>query len=651
VAHPEWAQNVKERGREGTVRLKRTADLLESVGYSFTRFINGVGVFFLAVMMLVTTVDVLSRFFFNLPITGSIEITGFLLVLTILLGIPYAAARKQHVTIDILTYKVSERVGLVLNSITLFIAITLFAVIVWRSIDYALLMNSMNRVTAVLRMPISPFVLVVAFGFALTGCVLLITLLRNVEQGVKNWKQAAVWTIAGICILALLYVTTAWLGDLPWRVGLMTAGLIGLCLLFIAFLTGLPVFTSLILAGFVGMCYLRGTNAGLSIMGSSPFGTVSHYTFSVIPLFVLMGEFCFFAGIGRDLYDMAYKWLGPLPGGLSMGTVGACGGFAAVCGDSMATAVTMGTVAIPEMKRYHYDSRLAAGCVAAGGTLGVLIPPSLAFILYALLADQSIALLFIAGILPGILLVLLFMLSIYLRARRDPKLGPPGPRTTMREKIYSLKGVWATLILFAVVIGGMYIGVFTPTEGGGIGAFGALVIGVARRRLAWNGILSSLLEAGKISAVCIGILLGAQVFGVFMAASKLPIDLANYVAQLPVPALVILIAILVIYLFLGCLMPAIPMLILTVPIFYPVVTSMGYDPIWFGVIMVLMFEMAVITPPMGINVLALQTVTKDISLSDMFRGVLPFLVVMIFCVIILIIFPQIALFLPNLYGS
>jgi tripartite ATP-independent transporter DctM subunit len=602
-------------------------------------------------MMLVTTVDVLSRFFFNLPITGSIEITGFLLVLTILLGIPYAAARKQHVTIDILTHKLSERVGLVLNSITLFIAISLFAVIVWRSIDYALLMNSMNRVTAVLRMPISPFVLVVAFGFALTGCVLLINLLRNVEQGVNNWKQAAVWAIVGTCILALLYLATVWLRDLPWGVQLMTAGLIGLGFLFLAFLAGLPVFTSLILVGFVGMCYLRGADAGLSVMGSSPFGTVSHYTFSVIPLFVLMGEFCFFAGIGRDLYDMAYKWLGSLPGGLSMGTVGACGGFAAVCGDSMATAVTMGTVAIPEMKRYQYDSSLAAGCVAAGGTLGVLIPPSLAFILYALLADQSIALLFIAGILPGILLILLFMLSIYLRARRNPKLGPPGPSTTVREKIYSLKGVWATLLLFAVVIGGMYIGVFTPTEGGGIGAFGAFVIGVARRRLDWDGILSSLLEAGKISAVCIGILLGAQVFGIFMAASKLPIDLANYVAQLPVPSLVILIAILVIYLFLGCLMPAIPMLILTVPIFYPVVTSMGYDPIWFGVIMVLMFEMAVITPPMGINVLALQTVTKEISLTDMFRGVLPFLVAMIFCVIILIIFPWIALFLPNLYGS
>jgi len=633
------------------MQFKKTLEALETASFSFTRYINGAGVFFLAIMMLVTTVDVLSRFFFNAPITGSIEITGFLLVLTILLGIPYAAAKREHITIDIVTSKLPDRMRLNLTSITLFIAIVLFGVVVWRSVDYAFLMHRMHRVTAVLRMPISPFVLVVAFGFALTGFVLLINLLQNIDRGVKNWKQAIIWGVAGVFIVFVLYFCTFWLRGLPWGVGLVTAGLIGLGLLFAAFLFGLPVFTSLILIGYVGMCYLRGPNAGLSIMGSSPFSTVSHYTFSVIPLFVLMGEFCFYSGIGRDLYDMAYKWVGHLPGGLSMGTVGACGGFAAVCGDSMATAVTMGTVAIPEMQRYQYDPKLAVGCVAAGGTLGVLIPPSLAFILYALLADQSIAMLFIAGILPGILLILLFMMSIYLRARRNPELGPPGPKTTMKEKISSLKGVWATLVLFAIVIGGMYIGVFTPTEGGGIGAFGAFIIGVARRRLDRHGILSSLLEAGKISAVCIGILLGAQVFGVFMAASKLPMELANYVTTLPVPPLVILIAILVIYLLLGCLMPAIPMLILTVPIFYPVVTGMGYDPIWFGVIMVLMFEMAVITPPMGINVLALQTVTQDISLSDMFRGVIPFLLAMIFCVALLIIFPGIALFLPGLYGN
>ncbi|RLE41305.1 C4-dicarboxylate ABC transporter permease [Candidatus Woesearchaeota archaeon] len=333
-----------------------------------------------------------------------------------------------------------------------------------------------------------------------------------------------------------------------------------------------------------------------------------------------------------------------------MGTVAACGGFAAVCGDSMATAVTMGTVALPEMRRYNYNPRLAVGCVAAGGTLGVLIPPSLAFILYALLTDQSIATLFMAGIIPGIILICLFMVSIYLRAKRDATLGPPGPRTAMKEKIYSLKGVWATLVLFAIVIGGMYVGVFTPTEGGGIGAFGALAIGICRRRLDWQGLVSSLFEAGKISAVCIGILLGAQVFGYFLAASKLPIELAALVTKMQVPASIILITILVIYLLLGCLMPAIPMLILTVPIFYPVVISMGYNPIWFGVIMVLMFEMAVITPPMGINVLALQTVTKDVSLPEMFRGIFPFLAVMIVCVGILIVFPDIVLLLPNLFG-
>jgi len=321
--------------------FKKTADSLEAVTFPLTRFVNGIGVFFLAMMMLVTTVDVISRFLFNLPVLGSIEITGFLLVATILLGIPYAAAKKQHVTIDILTYKLSDRKRLVLHSITTLVAIILFSVVVWRSIQYAILMDKMNRVTAVLQTPIFPFVLLVAFGFALTCFVLLGDLLRNLDKGISNWKQAAVWFIVGLITIILMVLAATWLRDLPWGVSIVTAGVIGLGILFIAFLAGLPVFTSLIFVGFLGMCYLRGSPAGLSIMGSSPYGTVSHYTFSVIPLFVLMGEFCFFAGIGKDLYDMAYRWMGALPGGLSMGTVVACGGFAAVCGDSMATAVTM----------------------------------------------------------------------------------------------------------------------------------------------------------------------------------------------------------------------------------------------------------------------------------------------------------------------
>jgi tripartite ATP-independent transporter DctM subunit len=630
---------------------KGSIDRLQGVGNSVARIVNGFGVFFLAVMMLVTTVDVLSRFLFNLPIAGSIEGTEFLMVLTVFLAIPYAAAKKQHITIDALVTKLPERERWILESITLFLGVVLFSVVVWQSFEYYMLMIKMNRVTAVLRVPIAPFALVVTFGSLLFTAVLALDLIQKLKEGIRNRRQIFVSALIGLLIVLLVYWGPAWSRALPWRMEPLTVGVIGMAVLFLAFVSGLPIFISLILVGFMGMTYLRGSMAGLSIMGSSPFNTVAQYTFSVIPLFVLMGEFCFFSGLGKDLYDMAYKWVGQLPGGLAIGTVVACGGFAAVCGDSMATAVTMGTVTLPEMRRFKYSPSLAVGCVAAGGTLGVLIPPSLAFILYALLTDQSIALLFIAGILPGILLIALFMITTYLIAWRDPKAGPPGPKTGMREKIASLRGVWATLLLFALVIGGMYAGVFTPTEGGGIGAFGALLIGVVRRRLTFKDILSSLLEAGKISAVCISVLIGASIFGYFLAASKLPMELANYVSHLTIPPVIVLIFILVIYLFLGCLMPAIPMLVLTVPIFYPVIAAVGYDPIWYGVLMVLMFEMAVITPPMGINVLALRTVAMDTPIETMFRGIIPYLFAMMVCVGILIAFPEIALILPRLFGK
>ena len=633
------------------MNFDKTVGVLEDVSFSVTRFINAIGVCCLACMMMLITADVFLRFFFNLPIEGSLEMIRFILVLTILFGIPYATARKQHITIDIITSKLSAKTRSVQESIVLLIALIFSIIVIWRTTLFAMKQYKINWITVVLEMPYYPFILAVAFGFALMACVFCIQLLRNIEQGVKSWKQAMIWFMTGAVIVCVIYLAATELRNLPWRTGYVATGLIGLALVFVAFLAGLPVFLSMMVVGFLGMIYMRGIPAGLSIMGSIPFNCVSHYEFSVIPLFVLMGEFCFFSGIGKDLYDMAYKWVGQLPGGLSMGTICACGGFAAVCGDSMATAVTMGTVAIPEMKRYKYDPKLATGCVAAGGTLGVLIPPSLAFILYAVITDQSIATLFIAGIVPGILLIALFMASIYFRARRNPELGPPGPKTTWKEKIYSLKGVWATVVLFIGVMGGMYVGAFTPTEGGGIGAFGAFIIGVARRRLNWEKTLSSILEAGRITGSCLAILIGASLFGYFLAASRLPLILADFVVSLPVPNVLILSAILIIYLFLGCLMPAIPMLILTVPIFFPVVVAMKYDPIWFGVIMVLMFEMAVITPPMGINVLALQTVVDDVSLGDMFKGIVPFLIAMIVCVIILIIFPQIPLTLPALLGA
>jgi len=601
--------------------------------------------------MLIISVDVLSRFLFNYPIKGSIEMVGSMLVLTILFSIPYTAIRNQHVNITIVTSKLPFKIRYTLQSIVNFIALILCILVAWRSLLYALAKAKDGEMSAVLQLPDYPFVLVVVFGFALTAWVYGLQLFRRFLQSFKSLRKIIIWCIAGIIILLIFYWLAYEARALPWKSGLVTTGILGLVLLFVVFLSGLPIFLGLMLVGFLGMAYLRGSLPGLILLGSIPFSTASQYDFSVIPLFVLMGEFCFFSGIGSDLYDMAYKWVGPLPGGLSMGTVAACGGFAAVCGDSLATAITMGTVAIPEMRRYKYSMRLATGCVAAGGTLGVLIPPSLAFIFYAILTEQSISTLFIAGIIPGILLVLLFMGTIYLRALKNPALGPPGPKTTWNEKIMSVKGVWATLVLFLGVMGGMYAGIFTPIEGGGIGAFGAMLIGILRRRLNVKGLLNSFLEAGKITGTCLSILIGANIFGYFIAVSKLPMVLADFVSTLPIPQVLVLAAILIIYLFLGCIMPAIPMLLLTVPIFYPVILSMGYNPIWFGVIMVIMFEMAVITPPMGINVLALQAVVEDVEMSDIFIGIVPFIFAMILCVIIIIAIPDIALFLPNLLSA
>ncbi|MFH1490102.1 MAG: TRAP transporter small permease subunit, partial [Pseudomonadota bacterium] len=318
--------------------LDRTVGALEKVILSVTKFFNAIGVFFLTMMMVIITVDVILRYFFNSPIDGSLELIQCVLVLTVLLAIPYTTVRKLHVSIDIVTSKLSESVRSRLERIVILISLVLCSLLVWRTLKFAMLKYQNNEMSSVLNIPFAPFVAVVAFGFALAGVGLLVQLLRHIEHGIKGWRQGILWLFIGAAIIATFYVAATQLRYMPWRISLFTTGLIGLALVFAAFLAGLPIFLSLIFVGFFGMCYLRGLPAGLSLMGSIPYSTVSHYEFSVIPLFVLMGEFCFYSGIGRDLYDMAYKWLGRLPGGLSIGTVGACGGFAAVCGDSMATA-------------------------------------------------------------------------------------------------------------------------------------------------------------------------------------------------------------------------------------------------------------------------------------------------------------------------
>ena len=428
----------------------------------------------------------------------------------------------------------------------------------------------------------------------------------------------------------------------------LTIGVIGLVILFVLLLSRMPIGLVMALVGFTGFVIIAGFSDALGILGTVPYATFANYNMSIIPLFILMGAFCYYSGLSKDLYDSVHAWIGHFRGGLSMATVGACAGFAAVSGSSLATAATMRTVALPEMKRYGYDNRLATGAVAAGGTIGILIPPSIVLILYAVITEQSIGKLFLAGIIPGVLEAIFYLLTIYILCRFNPRLGPPGPGTSFKQKVVSLSNSWIVLVLFVLIMGGLYLGWFSPIEASGIGAFGAFIFALLRKKLPWQSFKESLFDTGKTTVMIFIILLGAMIFGYFLAVSRIPYELASTISALPVNEYVILAIILIFYLFLGAVMDSLAMMLLTVPIFFPLILELGFDPVWFGILIVRVCEIGLITPPVGLNVYIIRGVAKDVPMQTIFSGIAPFLVADVLHVILLVAFPQITLFLPNL---
>lgn len=424
-------------------------------------------------------------------------------------------------------------------------------------------------------------------------------------------------------------------------------GILGIGLLLLLFMLKMPVAFAMALVGFTGFAYLTTPTAALGILGRDIFDYFSSYPLSVIPMFILMGTLSFASGISRRLYQTAYAWAGQYRGGLTIATVFACAGFGAICGSSTATAATMGQIALPEMKKYKYDDTLATGAVAAAGTLGILIPPSTVFIIYGILTEQSIGKLFISGVLPGIFLTLLFAGTVVILCWRNPNIGPPGPPTGWREKLKATVGIIEALILFLLAIGGLFLGWFSPTQAGAIGAGGALIIGLVRRQLSWQSFNDACKEGLRTSCMVIFIITGAVIFGRFMAVSRIPFLLAEWLGGLPIPPMAIVCIIILIYFIGGFFMDSMALIVLTIPIFYPLIRKFGIDPIWFGVIIVLVAEMGVITPPVGINVFVIKGIAPDVPLENIFKGIFPFLAALIVMTIILIIFPQIATYLPK----
>ncbi|HZP99125.1 MAG TPA: TRAP transporter permease [Reyranella sp.] len=426
-----------------------------------------------------------------------------------------------------------------------------------------------------------------------------------------------------------------------------TVAILGFVVLFALMLLRVPVGMAMGLVGVAGYAYLSGGAPALKLVGQTSMRTVTDYQFGVIPMFLLMGAFVSASGVSRELFRAANSFIGHRRGGLGLATIVSCGGFAAISGSSVATAATFSTVAYPEMRRYGYPQSFATGVIAAGGTLGAMLPPSTVLAVYGLITQQDVGKLFQAGILPGVLAMSMYMLTIAIICRVRPDYLPTVPRASWKERKAGLRDVWAPVLLFVLIIGGLYGGVFTPTEAGGVGACGAFLLGVLRGRLGRAEIRASLLQATRTAAAVFTVLIGALLFGYFLTITQVPQTVTEFLTGLGIGNYGVLALIMLMYLVLGCLMDAMAMIILTVPIIFPVVTQMGFDPVWFGVIIVMTVELGLIHPPVGMNVFVIKSVVQDVSFSSIFKGVLPFIATDIVRLVILIAFPIIALWLPG----
>jgi len=428
----------------------------------------------------------------------------------------------------------------------------------------------------------------------------------------------------------------------------MIESLVGFGALFVLAFLGVPLGFALLIVGLVGFAFLRGLTPAIAMSGQQIVEFSTNYGFSVLPLFILMGAFIHRAQLSEDLYDAAHAWLGHRRGGLAMATIAACGAFSAVSGSSLATAATMGKVAMPPMRRFGYADSLATGSIAAGGTLGILIPPSVPLVLYGILTESDIGKLFIAGIVPGLLLILAYLGAVWISTALCPDAGPRAERRSMAGRLRALRQVWAVLALFLLVLGGIYFGVFTPTEAAGIGAAGALVFALARRRLGWHDFLSAMVEAGVRTAMIFVVVFGAMIFANFINLAGLTRATVTLIQSYELSVLGLIFALCAVYLVLGCVFDSMAMLLLTVPIFSAMLEPLGVNLIWFGIITIVAIEIGLITPPIGMNVFIVKTVVGDVPLGVIFRGVWPFIVASILALVALILLPPLTLTLPAL---
>ena len=631
--------DLHDDAQPGATPLEALAKGLDVILQPLSKWMFAISVLAVGLMSLPIVVDVLARMLFAKSVSGVVELEEFLMVVIVFLSLGYTQKTEGHIIIDLLTCKLPHRAARCLQTFSMASCSVFFGVMAWRTILTA--MNKTTEYSTMLGIPLWFALGLAALGVTVLCLVLLQQLLRSLDENLRD--RAWLGLVLALAAAAALLTMPTWLKSLPWEISRFQYGVSGMGFLMVLLLAGMPIGFAMSMVGYIGLGVLGfNLTPALNALGMAPYHATASFILAVAPLFILMGLLASEAGISKELFDTAYKWLGRLPGGLAMAAVAGCSGFAAVCGDSMATAVTMGSVALPEMRAKNYKPGLACGALAAGGTLGILIPPSVGFIFYALVTEESVGKLFIAGIVPGVLLAVMFILAIWVIASLKPETAPRGEALSMREKLASLKGVIGMLILFVLILGGILGGFFSPTEGGAIGVMGAFLITLFRRRLTWQGVLRACQQTVYITGKLLMILIGVSILGYFMASSRLPFELANLVTQSGLNRYLVLAGVLVLYIVLGCLMNVIPMILLTLPAIFPSIVALGFDPVWFGVITVVIMEVGQITPPVGVNVFALSSVADGVSMGTIFAGILPFFLCMLLMLGLLIAFPPLA---------
>lgn len=604
--------------------------------------VNWLAYIAVAIMPVLICADVVGRLL-GTGVPGALELQENLLVLATYGLMGWIQSRDQHMSIDFVYKHMKGGVKAWADVFVISMTLVLLGVLSWESLQTFL--TKFGTRSMELYLPLELYYWVPVFGLGLTLLVVAIQTIRRIVDVLKEGHPASV--VLALLLTAALAYLPFWYRESDYEVSNLVLGGIAFLLLFFFLFMKMPIGWTMCTIGAMGSIAIHRTvTAALAVVGSTPYSATASYNLVALPLFVLMGCLILYSGISVDLFNSANKWIGHLPGGMGMASVAGCTGFAAVCGDSLATAVTMGSVSLPEMRNLKYDPALATGALAAGGTLGILIPPSAGFIIYGIVTEVSIGRLFMAGLVPGLLLAALFMTYIYIIAIRHPEMAPRGPQYSLSEKVRSSLGLVPILALFVLVLGCIVKGICSPTEGGAVGVAGAFFYALARRKLTKENLLASLDETAILTARIMLIMVGVGILGFFFAQSRLPFLLADFIQGLEFNKYAIFGIIVAVYVILGCMMNVIPMLMLTLPSIFPTVLAMGFDPVWFGVVSVMIMEMGQITPPVGVVVFALAGVAKGIPMETIFKGIVPFVVLMIVGVILVTAFPSLATWLP-----